>query len=65
MKQSIKCGCFECYHIFDAKKITENFEPGELIICPNCDFDTIIGDASGFPVTDKQFLEKMQIFWMS
>jgi hypothetical protein len=65
MKKSVKCGCFECYCVFDAKKLLESCEQGELVLCPNCDFDTIIGDASGYPVTDKQFLKKMQVFWMS
>lgn len=63
--KSQKWGCFECYSVFDAQKIMQEFNQNDFIICPCCDYDTIIGDASGYPVTDKKFLEKMQKFWMS
>lgn len=65
IQKSQKCGCFECYAIIDAKKILDEYDQGELMVCPCCRFDTLIGDACGFPVTDKKFLDKMQQFWMS
>jgi hypothetical protein len=63
------CGCFFCRAIFPPVAISDWIEEagGELAkaqdpwtaICPMCKFDSVIGDASGFPASDSDFLEAM------
>jgi len=36
---------------------------GRTAICPRCGIDSVLGDASGFPVTDAAFLSAMNERW--
>ncbi|MBU9910587.1 cytoplasmic protein [Prevotella copri] len=60
IEKSEKCGCFSCCEIFTPSEITDYF-PDEppTAECPFCHIDSVIGDASGFPIT-KEFLKKMK-----
>ncbi len=67
LKRSKVCGCFFCQEIFSPDEIrnyTVDFPDGTLesriatAICPYCWVDSIIGDASGFPV-EEDFLKAM------
>ena len=67
LKNSKVCGCFFCQEIFspdEVRNYTVDFPDGTLAsrtasaICPHCDVDSVIGDASGFPV-EKTFLKAM------
>ena len=53
---SAKCACFHCFRIYDPNDIdtflTEDNGKGTAL-CPYCLVDTVIGDASGFELTDK------------
>ena len=78
IERSQQCCCYQCVSIFpahsvkkwieevhDAMPIDPNdwAERGVLSgCCPNCDFDNVIGDASGFPVSDPDFVEEMRKF---
>jgi hypothetical protein len=58
-----KCGCFYCHAIFNPQKIEEWVEDiSGTAICPYCGIDSIIGESSGFPITD-EFLRKMSEYW--
>ena len=58
-----KCGCFFCLKIFSPKEINEWIEDTSgTAICPNCGIDAIIGESSGFPITE-EFLLKMKDYW--
>lgn len=56
------CTCFYCGHQFDLNKeedpywLDENNPKGKTLTCPMCCIDCIIGSASGFPVTDPDFI---------
>ena len=55
------CGCFKCMEIFSPKEIKETIKENdgkETAICPYCKCDSIIGKASGFPIT-RSFLLAM------
>lgn len=56
------CGCYYCQHIFSRREIDrEDFvkdKNGYTATCPYCGADTVIGDASGCPIT-KDFLAEM------
>ena len=59
-----KCGCFFCMRIFSPTEITDwiEDESDETALCPHCSIDAIIGESSGFPITE-EFLEKMHNQW--
>ena len=63
IEKSEKCGCFSCCEIFTPSEITD-YIPDEppTAECPFCNTDSVIGDASGFPIT-KDFLKKMKKRW--
>lgn len=63
LEQSKICGCFSCCRIFPPSEITD-YIPDEppTAECPYCYVDSVIGDASGFPIT-KEFLRKMNKRW--
>jgi hypothetical protein len=56
--QSNSCGCFYCMKIFPPSEITEwiGDKPFPTALCPYCIIDAVIGDKSGFPITDSEFL---------
>ncbi len=66
--ESESCGCFDCLAIFKPKEITEWTDElhseGATAMCPYCYNDTVIGSASGFPITNG-FLKKMNQHWCS
>lgn len=63
MESSRSCGCFHCLSVFDPGTIVEWCDEGdETAICPECDIDAVIGDMSGFPITD-EFLAAMHARW--
>ena len=68
------CGCFYCIKLFCPDEIldwidtsteeTDINEKGQTALCPKCGIDSVIGDASGFPI-DISFLKKMHGYWFS
>ena len=63
---SDSCGCFYCLSIFEPSAIVDwcDFESnvGQTARCPNCAIDSVIGSASGYPVTS-EFLLAMKKHW--
>ena len=63
--KSNTCGCFYCREIFIPKEIKNWIKDKELTAqCPYCLVDSVIGDASGIPIT-KAFLDEMHEKWFS
>jgi len=59
------CGCFYCIEIFDSRLITEWVkDTSGTAICPFCGIDSIIGQSSGYLITE-EFLSKMKQYWFS
>ena len=60
------CGCFYCLAIFGPDEIDVWVDSvngvGQTALCPRCSVDSIIGSASGFPIT-QEFLEQMHRRW--
>jgi hypothetical protein len=65
LESSSLAGCFHCIAVFEPSEIEEWVDDGKCALCPKCGIDSVIGDGSGFPVTDKQFLQEMNRFWFS
>ncbi|MCJ9673959.1 MULTISPECIES: cytoplasmic protein [unclassified Neorhizobium] len=67
--ESETSGCFFCLETFPAKHVwewiyeTKDDEERLTAMCPKCGIDAVIGDASGYPVTDVRFLERMRRQW--
>jgi hypothetical protein len=62
IKNSELCGCFYCVSIFSPDEIVKWIDQGQTAMCPKCDIDSVIGSASGFPIT-KEFLQAMNDHW--
>lgn len=61
--QNQVCGCFYCLKIFRSKEIVQWIPEGAgNAICPYCGTDAVIGERSGYPITE-DFLKKMRRYW--
>jgi hypothetical protein len=60
---SDNCGCFYCLTVFKPADILEWTDDDQTALCPNCGIDSVIGDKSGYPVTDLDFLKQMHTYW--
>lgn len=62
------CGCFCCGQIFFPSEITEWIivnnpcDRRGTAICPHCGVDSVIGESSGYPITD-DFMKAMNQIW--
>ena len=57
-------GCFYCCTTFSPDRIEDWLDEGDgTAMCPNCGIDSVIGDSSGFPVSDTEFLKQMHKVW--
>jgi hypothetical protein len=68
------CGCFHCLAVFKSSSIAEwidreqvdhlhgEIDDGCTAICPDCGIDSVIGDASQYPIT-RDFLMAMRRYW--
>jgi hypothetical protein len=60
------CGCFYCLSVFGPREIHEWVDAhdgeGTTALCPECGIDSVIGSASGFPITEP-FLREMHRYW--
>lgn len=66
---STLCGCFWCLRVFAPSEIEDDdwldtYEPDDTALCPFCGVDSVIGDASGYPIT-ASFLAAMKAYWMT
>ena len=57
------CGCFCCLKTFPPTAIKTWWDSdNQTPVCPKCGIDSVIGSASGFPITS-DFLKKMKQKW--
>lgn len=68
LKKDSVCGCFYCCRIFHPSEIRNWIiadNPCDRLgtaLCPHCGIDAVIGESSGFPITE-QFLKGMRRQW--
>ncbi len=62
LTRSSLCGCFYCLAIYSPQDITEWTDDGQTAICAKCPVDSVVGSASGLPIT-RTFLEQMYERW--
>lgn len=58
LEQSDGCACFYCFKTFPSTEITTWVDDNKTAICPCCGMDSVIGSASGYPLT-KAALRRM------
>ena len=58
LEMSNKCGCFGCVKIFEPSEIKEYIPGEDTAVCPYCGTDSILGDYSGFDITE-EFMREM------
>ena len=62
------CGCFYCRKIFHPSEITEwlvektPIDRSDTALCPYCGVASVIGESSGYPITE-EFLLAMYERW--
>lgn len=66
---SEECGCFYCGHLFKPYEISQWTDKngkgvGQTAFCPKCSIDSVLGDKSGYPLTE-DFLKAMNDYWFS
>ena len=64
IESSTVCGCFHCLNTFSPFVIYEWVDKETTALCPKCGIDAVIGNSSGFPITE-EFLKQMKDFWFS
>jgi hypothetical protein len=64
IEEGEKCGCFYCLTIFTPSEITRWTDEQQTAVCPHCGVDSVIGSASGFPITS-EFLHEMCEYWFA
>lgn len=62
IENSETCGCYYCCRQFDKYEIVEWVDQGQTATCPYCKVDSVIGDASEFPL-NHAFLDSMRKQW--
>ena len=64
---STVCGCFYCLETFEPAEIEHWLSDGTVTaaLCPRCGIDSVLGGASGYPVTESTFLRAMHERWFS
>jgi len=64
LKRSARCGCFHFGARFRPEAITVWVRDSRdrTAFCPECHMDAVIGDASGYPLSD-EFLQGMERRW--
>jgi len=64
--RSDRCGCFYCGATFPPDEVREWTDDrdgvGQTALCPRCGIDSVLGSATGFPITPT-FLAAMRAHW--
>ena len=65
LKKSKMCGCFYCLETYPASEVVDWCDEKDrrrTALCPYCGIDSVIPDASGWPL-DADFLKEMKYWW--
>ena len=64
--KSKKCGCFYCGNIYipmDVRDYMAERNGQKTAWCPFCGIDAVIGDASGYEITEELLKEMNEVFF--
>lgn len=63
LEMDTTCGCFYCVKIFHPDQIADWCDDEDTAICPYCGIDAVIGESSGFPITNGFLKEMHDVFF--
>ena len=63
VEQSGKAGCFRCCKVFGPKEVAHHTDGGQTCVCPNCGHDCVVGDASGFEVSEENLQKASKVIF--
>jgi hypothetical protein len=63
LEKSTVCGCFYCMETYRPSEVTDWVEIENTALCPRCGIDAVLGDHTGLPVTEPEFLRAMHQHW--
>ena len=63
LEASSLCGCFYCLATFVPGEIVDWCDDGNTGLCPKCGVDSVLGDSSGYPIAERDFLGAMKTRW--
>ena len=64
IENSKVCGCYFCQSTYPPSKIRKWTDENQTACCPECGLaNVVIGDASGMPVENKEFLSLVGAHW--
>lgn len=60
-----QCGCFYCAAVFPSSAVANwvKDKEGQTAICPKCGMDAVLGDRSGYRITE-ELLRRMHQYWL-
>lgn len=61
VSNSSEASCFYCIRVMPAKKVVGTCKSATAV-CPTCGVDAVLGDASGLPIKDVDFLRLMHLY---
>lgn len=62
VETSSLAGCMYCAKIFQPNEIKNYTDNQKTCLCPHCNVDAVIGDKSGYDITEKS-LEAAHNYW--
>lgn len=62
VESSTQAGCMYCGKIFSISEIKSYTDNQKTCLCPHCNVDAVIGDKSGYELTEKS-LHDAHKFW--
>lgn len=65
LRKSKMCGCIYCCRVYPTSEVVDwcnERDRRRTALCPYCGIDSVIPDASGWPL-DEKFLNKMKYLW--
>jgi hypothetical protein len=62
VESSRQAGCMYCGKIFQINEIKSYTDNQKTCLCPYCNVDAVIGDNSGYEITEKS-LQEANKFW--
>lgn len=58
--------CYYCMSYFKASEVSEFVDDDDVTaLCPLCGLDFVLGDATGLPIHDQEYLQAMHTFGFS
>jgi hypothetical protein len=63
VQKSGLAGCYYCRQVYRASEVEEYIDVNDkTAVCPRCGIDAVLGDASGLPITNTDYMRSISIY---